>query len=231
MRKCTMQFTLRAPCPAAPRHAVWAPPGIRASAGHTQQPRTQHHSLRCQALGGEPEEGSAAAAAGPSGRPSREELLSTLDPNQLHTALLAAVAAEKYELASKIRDLLALVSAGGGAGAGGPCGAARPADWEQLGVLPWLAERAEALGYRMPTEVQRRAAPVILGGSDCVVRSQTGSGKTLSFLLAALSALRYPPDLYPDDLKVGGRVENSGHLPALLAAFRALQSICESPLF
>jgi superfamily II DNA/RNA helicase len=48
--------------------------------------------------------------------------------------------------------------------------------------------------------VQRRAAPVIAAGDDCVIESETGSGKTLAFLLPSLAALRYPPDLYPDDL-------------------------------
>jgi hypothetical protein len=49
--------------------------------------------------------------------------------------------------------------------------------------------------------VQKRAAPVILGGDDCIIQSETGSGKTLSFLLPLLSWLSYPPDTYPDDLK------------------------------
>ena len=53
------------------------------------------------------------------------------------------------------------------------------------------------------TEVQRRAAPVLLSGADCVVGSDTGSGKTLSFLLPLLARLRYPPHIFLDQMKVG----------------------------
>ena len=35
----------------------------------------------------------------------------------------------------------------------------------------------------MPTRVQRMAIPLILAGRDVVVRSETGSGKTMTFLL------------------------------------------------
>ena len=51
------------------------------------------------------------------------------------------------------------------------------------------------------TEVQRRAAPVVLSGSDAVVQSQTGSGKTAAFLLPALSRLAYAPERYPEDMR------------------------------
>lgn len=51
-------------------------------------------------------------------------------------------------------------------------------------------------------EVQKRSTPVLLDRDDCIIQSQTGSGKTLAFVLPLLSRLAYPPDLYPDDLKV-----------------------------
>lgn len=50
-------------------------------------------------------------------------------------------------------------------------------------------------------EVQRRAAPIVLSGSDAVIQSETGSGKTAAFLLPALSRLTYPPQVFPDDMK------------------------------
>ena len=65
--------------------------------------------------------------------------------------------------------------------------------WRGLGLSDWLAERIESLGYIVPTDIQRRASPVILSGADTVVRSQTGSGKTLAFLLPILASLDYPP--------------------------------------
>ena len=51
-------------------------------------------------------------------------------------------------------------------------------------------------------EIQRRAAGPIAGGQDVIVQSQTGSGKTLSFVMPLLARLQYPPALYPEDLKV-----------------------------
>lgn len=51
-------------------------------------------------------------------------------------------------------------------------------------------------------EVQKRAAPVILDADDLILRSATGSGKTMSFLLPAMARLDYPPDLLPEDLEV-----------------------------
>lgn len=143
------------------------------------------------------------------------ENLERLDANQLQTALATAIAAEDYALAAAIRDRFAQMmddgggaagsAAGGGSGSGsstdGGGGGARLLDWEALGVRDWVADRAARLGLRFPTEVQRRACPVVLSGSDAVVQSQTGSGKTASFLLPALSRLLYAPDCYPEDMR------------------------------
>ena len=54
----------------------------------------------------------------------------------------------------------------------------------------------------LPAEVQKRAAAALQQGRDILIQSQTGSGKTLAFLLPLLSVLKYPPEVYPDDLKV-----------------------------
>lgn len=45
----------------------------------------------------------------------------------------------------------------------------------------------------MFAEVQRRSTPIIISGSDAVIQSETGSGKTAAFLVPALSRLAYPP--------------------------------------
>ncbi|KAI8466641.1 MAG: P-loop containing nucleoside triphosphate hydrolase protein [Monoraphidium minutum] len=145
------------------------------------------------------------AAAGGEGGPLQEQQgaftyaqiaanLERLDGNQLQTALSTAIAAEDYVLAAAIRDRLAAVAAADGSGR------SKLLDWEALGVLDWVADRAARLGLRFPTEVQRRSTPVILSGSDAVVQSETGSGKTAAFLVPALSRLSYPPDLYLEDM-------------------------------
>src|SRR5512135_147173 len=59
-----------------------------------------------------------------------------------------------------------------------------------LGLHPSLLETLAALGYADPTAVQRAAIPAALAGSDLLVSSQTGSGKTAAFMLPALEHIR-----------------------------------------
>ncbi|KAL6765180.1 P-loop containing nucleoside triphosphate hydrolase protein [Haematococcus lacustris] len=107
------------------------------------------------------------------------------DPNILHTL--------DYQLAARIRDQLRSVQAGQQE--------LRGIDWASLGLPAWISDRLERLGFRFTTEIQRRAAPIILDGRDAVLQSQTGSGKTLAFLAPLLARLQYPPQLYLEDLK------------------------------
>ena len=125
------------------------------------------------------------------------EKLSNMDMNQLHTALNVAISSENYSLAAKIRDVIRLASEAKGLPRKNE---GDFASWEQLGILDWLSERAYELGFMIPTEIQRRAAPFVVDGNDCIIECETGSGKTLSFLLPALSRLDYPPETYPEDL-------------------------------
>ncbi|MDH4191932.1 MAG: DEAD/DEAH box helicase [Betaproteobacteria bacterium] len=55
-----------------------------------------------------------------------------------------------------------------------------------LGLHPSLLETLASLGYLEPTEVQRASIPAALAGSDLLVSSQTGSGKTAAFMLPGL---------------------------------------------
>jgi superfamily II DNA/RNA helicase len=51
----------------------------------------------------------------------------------------------------------------------------------------WLTSRCDECGWTYPTLIQERALDVILDGKDCVVQAQTGSGKTLCYLLPLLA--------------------------------------------
>lgn len=51
-------------------------------------------------------------------------------------------------------------------------------------------ERAENLGFVYPTDVQAQALPALLEGQDCILQSQTGSGKTLCYLFAILAKVK-----------------------------------------
>ncbi|XP_042050469.1 DEAD-box ATP-dependent RNA helicase 58, chloroplastic-like isoform X1 [Salvia splendens] len=52
-----------------------------------------------------------------------------------------------------------------------------------------VLQRAEEVGYIVPTPVQNEALPVLFSGRDCVIHAQTGSGKTLAYLLLIFSVV------------------------------------------
>jgi len=57
-------------------------------------------------------------------------------------------------------------------------------------IIPsWLTSRCSECGWTNPTLVQQRSIDVILKGSDVVIQAQTGSGKTLSYLLPLLARI------------------------------------------
>ena len=58
--------------------------------------------------------------------------------------------------------------------------------FEQLGVESYLAKLLRQQGILYPTEVQRLSIPKTLAGKHCVIQSETGSGKSLAFLIPAL---------------------------------------------
>ena len=58
--------------------------------------------------------------------------------------------------------------------------------FEQLGLAEPLARALSIAGYTEPTPVQAEAIPAAMEGTDLMVSSRTGSGKTASFMLPAL---------------------------------------------
>lgn len=46
------------------------------------------------------------------------------------------------------------------------------------------------MGYKQPTQIQRKAIPPILDGKDVVGMSRTGSGKTAAFVIPMLQRLK-----------------------------------------
>ena len=59
--------------------------------------------------------------------------------------------------------------------------------FDTLGLHAALSRAVADAGYTEPTEVQSRAIPPALAGRDLMVSSSTGSGKTASFVLPALT--------------------------------------------
>ncbi len=58
--------------------------------------------------------------------------------------------------------------------------------WSELGLSQDLLNLIDKAGYRVPSPVQAQTIPAGLQGRDVLVSSQTGSGKTASFVLPTL---------------------------------------------
>ncbi len=74
-----------------------------------------------------------------------------------------------------------------------PIAEAAPApelDWSDLGLAPELLELIAKAGYRRPTPVQAQSIPLVVAGNDVLVSSQTGSGKTASFVLPTVQRFK-----------------------------------------
>ncbi len=61
--------------------------------------------------------------------------------------------------------------------------------FDSLGLNPFITKALARAGYTQPTPVQQQAIPAALSGSDLLVSSHTGSGKTAAFLLPCLQRL------------------------------------------
>ena len=55
--------------------------------------------------------------------------------------------------------------------------------WPELGLSPEMLKIIEEIGYSHPSDVQAQTIPLALAGKDVLVSSQTGSGKTASFVI------------------------------------------------
>jgi len=58
-----------------------------------------------------------------------------------------------------------------------------------LGLSEPILKAVAELGYTQPTNIQKRAIPVILSKKDLIAAAQTGTGKTASFVLPILERL------------------------------------------
>lgn len=61
--------------------------------------------------------------------------------------------------------------------------------FEKFGLQPFLIDAINEIGFTKPTEVQEKLIPAIKSGKSVIGQSQTGSGKTHTFLLPLLNKI------------------------------------------
>jgi ATP-dependent RNA helicase RhlE len=61
--------------------------------------------------------------------------------------------------------------------------------FNNLGLEPRLLQAVESMGYTVPTPIQRDAIPFALAGRDVVGCAQTGTGKTVAFMLPIMQRI------------------------------------------
>ncbi|HSI64183.1 MAG TPA: DEAD/DEAH box helicase [Candidatus Saccharimonadia bacterium] len=70
-----------------------------------------------------------------------------------------------------------------------------PEAFQNLGFSDAVLAAIREFGYTTPTEIQEKAAPIVLSGKDLVGASQTGTGKTAAFGMPAITRLGAPGNL------------------------------------
>ena len=63
-------------------------------------------------------------------------------------------------------------------------------NWEELTAKKEWMETAGKLGFSKPTPVQERTWQSVLAGKDLCVRAETGSGKTMAYLMPLMERYR-----------------------------------------
>jgi ATP-dependent RNA helicase DeaD len=68
-------------------------------------------------------------------------------------------------------------------------GGAMSAEFKSLGIRQEIYEELKENGMIQPTPIQQRTIPVLLSGKDVIAQAQTGTGKTLAFVLPILEVI------------------------------------------
>src|ERR1700680_2582234 len=61
--------------------------------------------------------------------------------------------------------------------------------FSELPLSPYTQERLSSLNFPIPTPVQAAAIPQALSGKDVLATAQTGTGKTLAFLIPVMARM------------------------------------------
>jgi ATP-dependent RNA helicase RhlE len=65
------------------------------------------------------------------------------------------------------------------------------ATFEQFKLNRQLLDAVKEAGFSVPTDIQQKAIPIILGGQEVIGIAQTGTGKTAAYVLPLLMKIKY----------------------------------------
>ena len=74
--------------------------------------------------------------------------------------------------------------------------------FKDLNISKQILSALEEAGFENPTPVQEKVFPVIRSGKDMIGIAQTGTGKTLAYLIPILMKLHYAQGKYPRALVI-----------------------------
>ncbi len=74
--------------------------------------------------------------------------------------------------------------------------------FDDLNIKKPIHNALDDLGYRVPTSIQAKGFPVMLSGADVIGIAQTGTGKTMAYLLPALCQWKFSKERFPQILIV-----------------------------
>lgn len=75
-------------------------------------------------------------------------------------------------------------------------------EFSDLNISKQILMALEEAGFEHPTPIQEQAFPIIRSGKDIVGIAQTGTGKTLAYLIPLLIKLHYAQGMYPRALVI-----------------------------
>jgi superfamily II DNA/RNA helicase len=67
-------------------------------------------------------------------------------------------------------------------------------NWDELDIDPTLLRGIYAYGFEKPSPIQRKAIPTLIEGRDIIGQAQSGTGKTATFSIGALSRVDLTKD-------------------------------------
>jgi len=74
--------------------------------------------------------------------------------------------------------------------------------FEELNLNSPLQNALNDLGFATPTPIQEKAFPIVMSGKDLLGIAQTGTGKTLAYLLPALRQWQFSKNRFPQILVI-----------------------------